>query len=150
MKEDKILSREDLFKRLENVPKINFATASKKEALAFCAEVMDIFAKTNDDVELNEGDNYVISYILRSHGCLKYKEAVASRPEFIPSKDTMGELINEGFDLGFPLTVFTNIVDVEDSTFDYARDMAWGKNNWCEDWVKSYHRALKNEETETL
>ena len=143
-------NKEVFFKMLSEVKPINLFSqkTTKKEALAFYAGIMKAFAKySGHELQLSSEDNKRLSHILLKKGCITlddYKELKAARPDYFSSgKNTMGDLIKEPNDLGFPISAAGNAIYSPEFTTNFC----FGKDDWCDVWIKTYQKSLEENET---
>ena len=143
-------NKEDFFKTLSEIKPIDLfdENTTKTEALAFYAEIMKSFAKySGSELRLSYEEAQKMSQILVEKGCVRlenFKELLAKRPDYFSSgKVTMGDLIKEPKDIGFPLSAAGNAINNPDFTISYC----FGKGEWCDEWYKNYKDSLEEIET---
>lgn len=114
---------------------------TKKDAVRFCKEVMTVILKC-EDLHFDNKQAKEFQDTLIALSCTNYAQA---NEKFKPSKQaTIGRLLQQENDIGFPLNVFTNLMDCNSSDFNSNKAIVTEvgiKNSWTGMWLANQERG---------
>lgn len=139
-------SLDEAMEALSKVKPVDLAggTTSKEDALAFCREVLLIIHKC-EDLHMSEAEQQQFSEALKTLGCATYKTV---NPKYVTdSSRTLGEIL-ETNDIDFPLSCFSQLIDVKPSSFSFGLAKICDGDieySWIGDWLKTQERAVQKQ-----
>lgn len=111
-------------------------TTSLKDALKMCEDVMLVLIKA-EDLRFSSEQQALFSKMLRGLGCCKYDEA-AQKFMTLQEKLSLDDMIVAENNIQFPLSEFTNLIDVSPNTFKHVFSMSV---SWCGRWLETQQKA---------
>lgn len=129
----------DFNEAMRDLSKINYtdftsSKTSKKDAQKTCKDIMSILQKC-EDLKFNEEQQKDFSSMLKSKGCVPYKQA--NEKFFDNDGKDFGEKITQRDSIEFPLSVFAQLIDTSPKTFKYgmSRTIDGGEYSWVSQWL---------------
>lgn len=119
-------------------------STSMPDAIEFSRKVLLIIHKC-EDLDFGEAEQTQFSEALKSLGCATYKTV---NPKYVTdTKRTIGEILTTN-DLDFPLSCFSQLIDVKPSTFTFGLSKLCDGDleySWIGEWLKAQEMAAQKQ-----